>query len=70
MGAPLLILQAENLGRELKVNLDFYDKDVPPTATMEGIDLVTEGVLTLSKAIEKLSNYEASFAGDRTVIVI
>jgi hypothetical protein len=49
------------LGRELKVNLDFYDKDVPPTATMDGIDLVTEGVLTLSKAIEKLSNYEASF---------
>ena len=49
------------LKRELKVNLDFFDKDVPPTATMDGIDLVTEGVLTLSKAIEKLKSYEASF---------
>lgn len=50
------------LGRELKVNLDYFDKDVPPTATMDGIDLVTEGVLTLSKAIEKLKNYEVNFA--------
>ena len=55
-------IASRELGRVLKVNLDFFDKDVPPTATMDGIDLITEGVLTLSKAIEKLSNYEASFA--------
>ena len=54
-------IASRELGRELKVNLDFFDKDVPPTATMDGIDLITEGVLTLSKAIEKLSNYEGSF---------
>jgi len=53
---------SRELGRKLKVNLDFYDKDVPPTATMEGIDLITEGVLTLSKALEKLSKYEANFS--------
>ena len=55
-------IASRELGRVLKVNLDFYDKDVPPTASMDGIDLITEGVLTLSKAIEKLNNYEASFA--------
>ena len=60
MGTTSNIARRE-LGRELKVNLDFFDKDVPPTATMDGIDLITEGVLTLSKAVEKLSNYEASF---------
>ena len=62
-------IASRELGRELKVNLDFYDKDVPPTATMEGIDLVTEGVLTLSKAIEKLSNYEASFAEQELTVI-
>jgi len=54
-------IASRELGREIKVDLAFYDKDVPPTATMEGIDLVTEGVLTLSKALEKLGNYEAGF---------
>jgi hypothetical protein len=54
-------IACRELGLELKVDLEFYDKDVPPTATMKGIDLVTEGVLTLSKALEKLSNYEAGF---------
>jgi hypothetical protein len=54
-------IASRELGRELKVNLDFFDKDVPPTATMDGIDLITEGVLTISKAIEKLNDYEASF---------
>jgi len=59
-------IASRELGRELKVNLDFYDKDVPPTATIEGIDLVTEGVLTLSKAVEKLSNYETNFAAQNS----
>ena len=54
-------IASRELDRVLKVNLDFFDKDVPPTANMEGIDLITEGVLTLSKAIEKLSDYEATF---------
>jgi hypothetical protein len=55
-------IASRELGRELKVNLDFFDKDVPPTASLEGIDLVTEGILTLSKSIEKLKNYEANFS--------
>ena len=54
-------IASRELGLSLKVDLEFYDKDVPPTATMKGIDLVTEGVLTLSKALEKLANYEAGF---------
>lgn len=50
------------LNRKLKVNLDFFNRDVPPTASMEGIDLITEGVLTLSKALEKMKIFEEPFS--------
>lgn len=45
------------LNRKVEVNLDELNCEVPPTSTMEGIDLITEGVLTLNKAVEKLNKY-------------
>lgn len=50
-GTAANIVQRE-LNRELKVNLELINTDLPPTATMEGIDLITEGVLTLSRALD------------------
>ncbi len=44
---------AKELGVQLDTTLDYYDDEIPPTAYIEGIDLVTEGILTLSAA-EKL----------------
>ncbi|MCG8453120.1 MAG: serine/threonine-protein phosphatase [Spirochaetales bacterium] len=38
------------------VNLDERDRSVPPSATLEGADLVTEGMLTLGKTAELLEN--------------
>lgn len=37
------------MGKSLKVDLSCWSPQVPPCSTMEGIDLVTEGMLTLSK---------------------
>jgi len=52
---------AKIVGRELNqdviVDLESMTKDVPPMAKIKGIDLVTEGVLTLSKAVEKIKKY-------------
>lgn len=56
-GGTAANIVSRELGRELEVNMDFIDKEVPPTASMRGIDLITEGVLTLNKAVEKLKNY-------------
>lgn len=44
-------------GQELEVSIDYVNPSVPPTAKMKGIDIVTEGVLTLGKAAEIIKNY-------------
>ena len=56
-GGTAAKIVARELNVEVKPNMDFIDPDVPPTAEIEGIDLVTEGVLTLSKTIEKIERY-------------
>lgn len=45
---------ARELGESLTTNFDIIDDDVPPIGYIKGIDLVTEGVLTIKKATEKL----------------
>lgn len=51
---------ASHLKTELKPKLQYFDKRVPPTAEIKGIDLVTEGVLTLSRAVEIIGEYNNS----------
>lgn len=45
---------ARELGRQITTSLDYIDKDIPPIGHIQGIDLCTEGVLTLNKALEIL----------------
>lgn len=45
---------ARETNRELKVKLTSLDSKIPPCGEIEGIDLVTEGVLTLSRTLEIL----------------
>ena len=55
---------ARELGVEIKSSSEIYDKEVPPIAYIQGIDLVTEGVLTLSKTIERLQELSKSLDDD------
>lgn len=48
---------ARYLKKEIKVNLQFFRSDVPPTATIEGVDLVTEGVITINKVLSYAKDY-------------
>lgn len=61
---------SEILSRELKrplvVNIDYTDADIPPTASIEGVDLVTEGVMTLKRVIELVEEYRTRPAAPET----
>ena len=45
------------LNKRLDVSMDYVDPDIPPIAYMEGIELVTEGVLTLNRTLQLLRRY-------------
>ncbi len=51
-GGTTSTLTAEYLGKELRTNLCYDDDDLPPTAEIDGVDLVTEGVITMNRVIE------------------
>lgn len=45
------------LQQPLDVSMDYVDLDIPPIAYLKGIELVTEGVLTLSRVVKLLRRY-------------
>jgi hypothetical protein len=45
------------LNHPIKTSLAYVDKDVPPTAYIKDIDLVTEGVLTLQRTIQLIDSW-------------
>jgi hypothetical protein len=51
---------ARVLGRQIVDELIFEDPDLPPESFIDGIDLVTEGILTLQKVNEILKTYNNS----------
>lgn len=53
-GGTAANIVSRELKKELKTSFEIIDKKVPPIAIIEGIDLVTEGVLTLNEVVEKL----------------
>ncbi len=50
-------IAARFLGKEVITKADSRNPDVPPTASIDGIDLVTEGVLTLGKCLKLLKKF-------------
>lgn len=47
------------LKKKIEVNLSSWSKDVPPFSTMDSMDLVTEGMLTLTKVVKVVENKTA-----------
>ena len=56
-GGTTSSIAARYLGKPLKASLSFERSDVPPIASIEGVDLVTEGVITVNKVLEYARDY-------------
>ena len=56
-GGTTSSIAAKYLGKPLRASLNFESADVPPTAELEGVDLVTEGVITINKVLEYAKDY-------------
>ncbi len=58
-GGTTSSIVAKYLGKPLRASLVFDHSDVPPTAEIEGVDLVTEGVITVNRVLEYAKDYLA-----------
>ena len=59
-GGTAANIVSREIGAEVKTSFRIIDRDVPPIGYIDKIDLVTEGVLTLKKTIEKLRKIKLS----------
>ncbi len=56
-GGTTSSIAAKYLGKPIKASLSFIASDVPPIAEIEGVDLVTEGVITVNRVVEYAKDY-------------
>ncbi len=56
-GGTTSAIAAEYLGKPIKTSTVYIDPEIPPTAELEGADLVTEGIITFSRVLEYARNY-------------
>lgn len=56
-GGTTSSIAADYLGKKVIPCVDFPDPEIPPIAEIEGVDLVTEGVITINKVLTYAKNY-------------
>ncbi|MDF1575162.1 MAG: SpoIIE family protein phosphatase [Bacteroidales bacterium] len=61
-GATTADIIARELNLEIEDSLVFEDPELPPVSHMDGMDLVTEGILTITKVTRILKDFSPSYA--------
>jgi hypothetical protein len=64
-GATTADIISRELGIKIEDSFNFDDPELPPVSHMEGIDLVTEGILTLTKVTRILKDYNNSYTAGK-----
>ena len=63
-GGTTSSLAAQYLGTEVIPDMDYLDPEIPPIAEIKGVDLSTEGVITMTRVLE----YAKSYLGQRMLL--
>lgn len=58
-GGTTSSIAAKYLRKPLKTSLNYEQSDIPPIAEIEGVDLVTEGVITVNRVLTYAKDYIA-----------
>lgn len=58
-GGTTSTIVSKYLNKPIIPNINYFDPEIPPTATIEGVDLVTEGVITINRVNEYAKDYLA-----------
>ncbi len=56
-GGTTSSLVSKYLNKPIKTSLNFVSNDIPPTSEIDGVDLVTEGVITINRVLEYAKDY-------------
>ncbi|MBE6574280.1 MAG: serine/threonine-protein phosphatase [Ruminococcaceae bacterium] len=56
-GGTTSSIAAKYLHKPLKASINFERSDIPPIAELDGVDLVTEGVITVNRVLEYAKDY-------------
>lgn len=59
-GGTTSSLVARHLNTTVKTKIDYLDPDIPPIGYIEGVDLCTEGVLTMGRVVDIARRYSSS----------
>ena len=65
-GGTTSTLVGRYLGKPVCPTLDFPDPDIPPIAAIQGVDLVTEGVITLGRVVALAAQCLSTEIGEPT----
>ena len=57
-GGTTCSLAARYLGSSIEGSLDYLDPEVPPISYIKGVDLATEGIITLNKVLQLSKDYQ------------
>lgn len=55
-GGTTASIVSKYLNKPLDFALEYLDKEIPPTASIEGVDIVSEGIITINKVLDYANN--------------